>query len=333
MGFGDLFKSKQSQSTTNSPAGFVKPWLQQSAAAYGNLATPQAYADPWQATLNPMLSGAWDSLYGGGAGPGYMDQLGMYGDYGSQALMNLQGGFQFDQGLFDQTMANLMPGLQGSYDAATRDNNRALNWNTLPGLNLDAAMGGQQGSTKLGQQTALARGMTMDRNADIGASMYQNALNQAQSAGMTGGMQNMGNYANLAGMGMNAIGTGFDMNQALLNNMLMAGTGMQGYNQQGIDMARAQWDQQQMNPWIYEGQRLGQLGQIGSQFGTTTQTGSSSPGWGNIGLQLGSAWLGGGGGNPFSFGGDGLAPFDTSQYASMYKLSPFDTSQYAGMYR
>ena len=315
-----LFSSKTENKITKDPAGFVQPGLSNSVGNYADLALPEAYGGDWQAQLNPMLSGAWNNMYNDPTGQGFMQQSGQAGSMGLNAMgqgmdaMGQGNAFQFDQNLFDQSMGNLMPGLQGSYDAATRDIGRNLNWNTLPGLDMGNIGAGQQGGTALGKQSALATGMAQDRASDIGAGLYQNAINQSSQNAMKAGAGNqsaqnniIGQYGNMANMGLNAMGQGFNMNQGMLNNQLQAGTGQQGYSQQGNDMNRAHFDQQQTLPWIYEGKRLSNLTNPGSAFGTTTNEQSSDPGLGNIGLQLGSAWLGGGGGNPFSgiMGGGG----------------------------
>lgn len=341
-----IFDSKQESTSQMEAPDWIKPYLTQSAGAFGSLETPQAYGGDWQAGLNPMLSGAWDSMYNNTAGSGFMQQAGQAGGMGLNAMqsglgvmntLNSQPGgpFQFNQGVYDTTMNNLMPTLQGSYDAATRDNNRQLDWSTLPGLNMNAAGMGQQGSTKLGQQTALAQGMTADRNADIGASMYMNAVNQAQNAGMNAGQMNLdanmdlaSQYGQYGSMGLNSMNNAFDMNQAILSGQYNAGQGMQGYNQAGIDYNRAQWDTQQTNPWTYEQQRLNTLAGVGSQFGTQTNTSTSSPGIGNVGLQLGAAWLGGGGGNPFAGMMDGGAAAPAGDFSFAAQPVGYQTPNY-----
>ena len=58
-----LFTSSTESESTNEAADFVAPHLEASTAAYGTLATPEAYDEPWQAGLDPMLSGAWQNMY------------------------------------------------------------------------------------------------------------------------------------------------------------------------------------------------------------------------------------------------------------------------------
>ena len=318
-----LFSSKQKQSstTTQNPYGTAQPFIDQSLGRYGSLATPEAYGGNWAAGLNPMQSGAWNNMYNNPYGNEYQQQFGGFGGDALQSMSNQMANpneaFQYNQGTYDTTMQNLMPAMQGTYDAATRDNNRNLNWNQLPGLNMEAQGNGLQGNTKVGQRSDLAKAMTGDRNADIGASIYQNATNQANANAMSAGSQNLNAQQNMYGMGMNALSNANNINSSNLNLQNMAGAGQQGYDQFSTDMDRAQWDAQQQNPWLFEAQRLGALTNTGSAFGTTQNqsTSTSNPGLGNVAMQLGSSWLAGGGGNPFSGiidrDGGGLSPVNT----------------------
>jgi hypothetical protein len=328
MGFGDIFKSEKESTQTNQAAGFVDPYLRESTANYGNLTTPGAYGGDWQAGMNPMMSGSLDNMFNNTAGNQYQQSMGGFGGDAMSAMSaqmaDPNNAFQFNQGVYDQTMGNLMPAMQGTYDAATRDNNRDLNWNQLPGIDMAAAGSGLQGSTKQGQQSALASAMTGDRNADIGASIYQNATNQAQNAGMNAGSQNMAAQQNLFNTGANSLNNAYSMNQGNLQNQYGAGQYQQGFDQQGADFNRQQWDTEQTNPWLYEGQRMQNLTNTGNTFGTQTNTQESSPGLGNVGLQLAGAWLGGGGGNPLAgFGGGDGAGYNPNDVNNnpMYNLN------------
>ena len=80
-------------------------------------------------------------------------------------------------------------------------------------------------------------------------------------------------------------------------------------------------DAQETNPFVYEGMRMNNLANVGNMFGTKTNTSTSDPGIGNVALQLGAAYLTGGGslamGAAAGASSDGLSSFDTSQYAGM----------------
>ena len=139
---------------------------------------------------------------GDGTGGEIMNELLAQGKTGTDALnfgndymQNLaQEGapqFQYDQGTFDTTMQNLAPAMQGTYDDMTRDITRDLNYSTLPGLNIGAAMGGNMASSSLANNSTLATGFANDRMADIGSQIYQNAVTQANTNAYGAGGKNL----------------------------------------------------------------------------------------------------------------------------------------------
>ena len=302
-----LFDSKQKSQTSVQAPDWVQGYLENATGNYGSLTTPETFGGDWQAGLNPYLSGAWNNLFN--SSPTYQNMMGEAGGMGIDALgrgMDIaRRGFQFDNGTRNDVMASLMPSLQGQFDAGARQINRDLNWNVLPGIDMAASMAGVQGNTKFAQQSDLARSMASDRMVDLGSSLYANAANQATQAGMNAGTQNLGLsgvYGNFGNLGLNAANSAFDMNQAMLNNQLIAGQGAQGYDQMGLDLDRAQFDMQQQNPWLYGAQQMTNLANVGN---TTRNTeGTTDPGLGNIALQAGSAAIGGGW-NPFASLGTG----------------------------
>lgn len=313
MGFlSDLFSPEQENSTTVTMPDWIQSQIQSGVNNVAGFSPDDFYQGNWQAELNPMLSGAWNNMYNNPAGQQYMDQVAGAGQMGLQGMQqgmdymgDLRSGgspqFQYDQGVFDQTMGNLMPGLQGQFDAGSRDMTRNLEWNQLPGLDMQAAGMGLQGSTKLGQQSALAEGMTQDRIADFGSSLYSNAVNQAQGAAMGAGSQNLSadmntqgsllsGYNNYANMGLGAMGDAFNMNQGIMGNQLAAGQGQQGYDQQSIDMMR----QQMMFPYEFYQNQLGTMGNIGGLFAGQDSFGGYSPGLGNVALDFAGSLASGG---------------------------------------
>jgi hypothetical protein len=307
----------------------------------GNLNPQQYYDGSTVAGMNPFLSNSINDMGGWGSGMGgrMMNQtynagnmaLGAMG--GGLNLMNTMqnqpgGPFQFNQGVYDQTMANAMPALQGSYDAATRDNNRQLNWNTLPGLDMMGTAAGAQGNTKLGQQSALAGGMTMDRNADIGASMYQNAVNQSINAGMNAGTQNLdanmgmvnqyGQYGQLGGDLMNQ---SYNMGIGNMNAGMTAGQTQQGYDQSVLDDDVARWNFNQSQPYDFLNNQLNLYNGGRSQSGGTGGGGVGMNGFeaATQGAQLGLGIYGAGRDAGWWGQPDALQFFDTSQYAGMMR--------------
>lgn len=267
------------------PHDFVPNHLRDEWEDYGNaigaLQDPQYYQGQLIADQNPWLANSLSGMgeFGStGVGAGAMGNsvLGGIGalqtglgdglDYMNDLSQRQGGLFQYDQGVFDQTMGNLMPAMQGSFDAATRDINRDLNWNTLPGINMAGVAAGHQGSTKVGQQSALAEGMAQDRASDIGASLYQNAVNQAQGAAMDAGQANLrgdfdllGRYGEFGRLGGQLLGQGYDMGVGNLDMMNQAGAQQFGYDQSLINADKAKFDWEQTAPWDFLNQRLSMI--------------------------------------------------------------------------
>ena len=283
------------------PGDYVPDWLKDDWKMLGgqiaDLQTPEYYQGQLVAEQNPWLQNALGGMAGYGQGMGgdiasLMQGAGTAGlgafNQGLDYMSGLQGSpnqFQYDQGTFDTTMQNLMPGLQGSFDEATRDINRNLNWNTLPGL--DMSFADAQGATKQGQASALARGMAQDRSADIGSQLYQNALNQAQTAAYGAGGQNLASannlqnqllsqYGNYANIGSGMLNQAYNMGGQNLGMGLQAGQLQQGYDQSLIDAEMAKHNFGQQAPWLA---LQNQLNMVNAQkMGSAPQTTGMS-GW------------------------------------------------------
>lgn len=219
------------------------------------------------APLNPGLSGAYQGMIDYGMSNPYQSQMGLQGAAGlnaltggNQYLQNMMGQgaptFQYDQGTFDQTMQNLMPGLQGTYEDVTRDMMRDLNFNQLPGLDLSVAGAGGFGSSRGELGRAMTQGMTADRMADVGSQLFQNALNQSQAAAMSGGQQNLQSALQtprtllqgsqgLAGIGLPGIGDAYSAGVSGLGLAQQGGLGLQGYLQSLTDADVNRWNFEQ----------------------------------------------------------------------------------------
>ena len=241
--------------------------------SFSDLQTPEYYPGQTYADMNPATGQALDARigYAQGMGGDIADLQFQTGQAGANALTqgvdylgNAMGGqapqFQFDQGTFDTTMQNLMPGMQGTYDNATRDIDRNLNYNTLPGLNMGAAMGGNMASSALGNNSTLAQGFAQDRKADIGSQIYQNAINQAQGAGMGAGGQNLnaglsnqqqllGASGSLASQGLPTLANANVTSQGNINQLQQGGQGYEMYDQQGITDEVNRFNFNQNAPW------------------------------------------------------------------------------------
>lgn len=273
------------------PGDYVPDWLksdwQNLGGQIGDLQTPQYYQDQMIASQNPWMQDALGGMAGYGApgGMGGMAANQMFGA-GSQALAGIGQGmdymsglqdrgpnqFQYDQGTYDQMFGNLTGGMQNAFDVGAQQMQQGFDWGTLPGLNMEAALGGAQGSTKQFQQGALGQAMTNQAIQQFGTDMWQNAANQAAQAGMSAGAQNlaganafdqsmMGNYQNFGQLGGALTGQGYDMGRSNLGLGLQAGQIQQGYDQSQIDADMAKWNFEQQAPWTALDTQLGMINQ------------------------------------------------------------------------
>ena len=289
------------------PGDIMPRWLHDDQQRVGesimNLPTPEYYGGQLIADQNPYMQQALAGMGGYGDGRGgrmadlsYLAGIGGLNQFGEgmRHMDRLAGdGFMYDQGTFDQTMGNLMPGLQGAYDAATRDITRDLNWNTLPGIDMASSQLGLQGNSKVGQASALERGMAADRAADVGSALWMNAANQAHEAAMRGGLadldlgQNLvGQYANYGNMGGQMLNQGYNMGLSNLGVGMEAGQAQQLYDQSLIDAEMDKWNYNQMAPWIATEQQNNMI--LAHRMGSTPHTtGASAWETGLQGLQAG----------------------------------------------
>ena len=183
-------------------------------------------------------------------------------------------------------MGNLMPGLQGSYDAAMRDPIRQFNEQTIPGINMGASGAGQAFGTRGANQTAIAARGLQDRAADTASQLWANAANQANAGAMAGGQMNLGSankmvdtltqgFQNYANMGLNANNQGYNMMSQNLGNKIDAGNMVQGINQAKVDEDVNRYNFNMQAPY----DRLGQNLDMYNMFklgGTPGRTGPST---------------------------------------------------------
>lgn len=331
MGFLDsLFGGSGSTQTTSTegykPAmGVVDPAL----GFLGSQPYMQAYGGPYAAQLNPMLQQYFNSAYGTGMGmlPGAQDMRtqGMegYTDYLGKMLNTGPRQFQYDQGLFDQTMQNIMPGLQSSAALQGKLSSRALDSN-LGQLMGAAGTSGQFGtnlSSKLSQGAASATALSQEALQRNLQNLYMGGANMANRNAYGAGMANLGaaqgfdrsmlsGYGNMTNMGASAM-------KDALGFMGAAGQGQQRYDQFATDMARKQFMDRQSIPLQDAMARANLASGIGQAFGTTTSQlrndyslfdqigGLAGLGQSLMGLGSGIGGFFGGGG---SAGGFGLSP-------------------------
>lgn len=258
-----------------------------------NLQAPEYYGGDLIAGRTPGYEDAISSMYGFNAPGGYgamapelffgaagagLPGVGMGMDY----LAGMQGAgprqFEFDQGTFDTTMANLMPTISGQFQSIMRDPYRALTENVMPGIDLGASMSGTSWGTSPVNRTAIAQRGFDDRAADVYANLRTNAVNQAQGAGMTGGAANLASgqgldammlqgYGNFGRMGGDLLGRGFDAGLSALRPGMAAGATDLGYAQSLIDAERAKWDFEQNAPWLEQQNKMQLLPRYGNALG------------------------------------------------------------------
>ena len=284
MGFLDSLFSGSGSTQTQRTEGY-KPAMGVVDPALGFLGSQpymQAYGGPYAAQLNPMLQQYFNSAYGTGMGmlPGAQDMRtqGMegYTDYLGKMLNTGPRQFQYDQGLFDQTMQNIMPGLQSSAALQGKLSSRALDSN-LGQLMGAAGTTGQFGtdlSSKLSQGAASATALSQEALQRNLQNLYLGGANMANQNAYGAGMANFGaaqnfdrnmltGYGNMTNMGASAM-------KDALGFMQSGSLGQQQYDQFATDMARKQFMDRQSIP-LQDAMSRAQLGsQIGQAFGTTT---------------------------------------------------------------
>lgn len=318
----------------------LPPWLHQDWQQLGGqivgLETPEYYGGQLIADQNPWLQNALGGMAGWQDGIGQQlmgvnalggigaAQEGMRGglDYLSE-LRSMESPFQYNQGVFDQTMGNLMPGLQGQFDAATRDINRDLNWSTLPGIDMAGVGAGHMGSTKVGQMGALATGMAQDRAGDIGSALYTNAANQAHGAAMDAGRMNLDfagsmvdDYGSFSELGNRYMGSAYDMGVGNLGMGFDAGNYQQNYDQSRIGAEMDKWNFNEQAPWTALSEQLRML--MSQSSNPAPNTGMSpwegamngiNAGLGIYGMGQDMGWWGSGGVNGANTDLDGLIDY------------------------
>jgi hypothetical protein len=158
----------------------------------------------------------------------------------------------FNQGNVDSAMTAAMPGLQNMINASTRDITRDLNENQLTAISSQASGSGNSGSSRAGIMEGIATRGALDRSADVGASILNNANNmytnmEANRASQNAGYRQGTNLANASaynanlGLGANVGTNAYNANIA--NNQFGANLanqiGVQGVNNMstGANMA------------------------------------------------------------------------------------------------
>jgi hypothetical protein len=283
-----------------------------------DLQVPEYYGGNLVAPMTSGYEEALASLYGfsqpGGIGdvvPSTFVGAGMPGTegvgLGMDYLSQMAGGgaptYTFDQDLFEQTLSNLMPTVQGDYDAAMRDPIREFEEITIPGINVGASMGGDAWGTMPQQQGAIAARGLDDRAADTWSGLYSNAVNQAQAAGYGAGVENLnatqqfnqdmlGGYQSFANLGGDYIGSGFDTGLSAMDPAMVAGLTDLTYDQSVIDADKAKWDWEQQAPWDYQYMQQSMLPTFGNALGAPLPSGFGTGGQSSAAGALEGLWAG-----------------------------------------
>jgi len=178
---------------------------------------------------------------------------------------------------------------QGLVDAATRDAQRALTEQTLPGIQQGITATGNRNSSRAGAAEAVARRGTADMIADtssqIRQSMYDTALTDDYRRQVSADQLALGANSQLGtsldrGLGLQT--TGLGAQSGLNNELLRAGQYQQGQNQAEMGAARARFDDQR-----FDGFNV--LDRYNQGIGGPIQTGASTSGNPDVGGAIGAA--------------------------------------------
>lgn len=271
------------------PMEYVPEFLRQDymdvAGGINNLVNPEYYGGDLVADQNQWLMDALSGAggYGMPGGAGYDASNALY-SAGYGALPAVQGGmdylssmagrgpntFEYDQGTYDQVMSNLTGGMQTAFDLGARDIQRGFDWDVLPGLNMENAMRGGQGSTKKYQAGALGQALADENIMKFGSGLWTNAANQANQAGYGAGIANLNTanafdsgvldaYGNYGRLGSDMISGGFDLGAKSLGMGLDAGKFQLGYDQSEIDALIKKHNFEQQAPWIATQTKMGMM--------------------------------------------------------------------------
>ena len=254
-------------------------WMQQDvidlASNIPNLQPQQYFPDSTVAPQNPMMEQSIQDQFGfgqeGGAGYDAQQQMNQQGsnlmgayDQGLDYLNNMNergpNQFQYDQGTYDQSFGNLSGGMQNQFDLGARNIQQGFDWNMLPGLNMQNAMGGGGGNTKFGQQGALGQAMANQNIQQMGTDLWQTAAFGADRNAMNAGGQNLSsannfdqnmlaNYGMYGDAGTGMMQTGYDMGKSNMGLAQNAAGIQQGYDQSLVDADVQRHNFEQNEPW------------------------------------------------------------------------------------
>lgn len=266
---GGLLSNEDTVRVMDGIPDFLKNDYKNLMGGIGGLQAPEYFQGNTVAGLNDYQNQGLQGLAGYGQGQGGMINAGQFmsGMGGVNAFgggMNFlnnyanQGAnqYQFDQGAFDQTMGNLMPGMQANFDQGALDIQKGFDRGFMPQLDMSAINSGQQGGTAHGKLSALGQSEADSNKYNFGLDLLTNAQNQAMNVGHSSGMANlqtanqfgtdmMRGYGNMAQMGLGQLQSAYGTGEQNLQNMMGVGEYYRGFDQQNIDADRERWDYNQ----------------------------------------------------------------------------------------
>ena len=304
-----------------------------------NLQTPQYYQGQLIADMSPATQQALAQMNAYGTTGGGGDLMNMQMQAGEMGLGAMGSGldlmqqlqnqgpnkFEYDQGLYEQTMGNQMGGYQGMFDHGAQQMQQNFDWNQLPGLNMANAMGGGGGNSKFGQAGALGQAMTNQNIAGFGADLWGQANQMANQNAYGAGSQNLNsannlqgqllsNYGNYAQLGQGAANSAYDMGKSNIGMGMAGGNFQDAYNQSLINADMDKWNFEQSAPWVAQQTRQNLTMPFANpgayQYGASPFQNAMSVAQAGLGLYSGGATAGWWGGNSGGGGTSGVGDLD-----------------------
>jgi hypothetical protein len=270
--FSDKGTSSQQSSgdaISNAAWGISKPLYQQAVTGSGtaltNILNTPAYTGQRVAGLNPYQTGSADTLGNFGQNTGNLGYASLAaglpnvlasGNAGANAqnLFQQYSGDPTQQILGTASSYANNPYVGGMIDAATRDVNRNLFEQQLPGINRSASGSGNINSSRAGVESAIATRGAADRMTDLASTIRGDLFKTGLSQGQSQYNQNLQNQLNantqlLQGgqFGLNAMAGGQDFANTAFGQGQTAGGLYQTQNQAELDANKAQFDESQAN--------------------------------------------------------------------------------------
>jgi hypothetical protein len=311
-GIGKQASNSATQTTTNTPWAPQSPYLlagfQGAANAYNNAMQSPSYTGQLYAGINGLQNQAVGQTANFANGQASDVANGLINTSSGLLGSSANGLQDASSGLLsaasqDPTQQNIAnagayadnPYLNGAIDAASRDVNRNLTEDVLPGINRNAAANGNTNSSRTGVAEGIALRGAQDRIGDIASTMrgdaYNQGLQQAEAARQANmqGLQSAGGLYNTAlGNAMQGSAAGLTAQYGNLDALAKAGGVLQGNDQNELNAQYQAWQNQRQQPFDALNNYMGA---IKGSYGNTGTT-SSNNGQGNF-TNFAQGFLGG----------------------------------------